>query len=415
MSSRGRRTVGDLSGRWMRAVLLVASALLFLTWSSTSQAYPWMIRHGFAKCASCHTDPMGGETLTGFGRVMSDTTLSTRWDGGKDPRKTAELFFGVEEPRALSLGGSLRYMDALYQFPKGTADGKFSHFPMQVDAYGELRPIDRLRIAGSLGVSKVPAGSPYATAAQITKYNDGNQYNAVSRSHWIGYDVTDDILVRAGRMNLPFGMRIPEHVMWARSATRTDRESAQQHGVAVSYSAGRIRGEFMGIAGNYQISPDKFRERGYSLYAEYLLGLRTALGVSSLVTHAEDDRFLQNGKPLTRQAHGLTARLVPTGDLAILAEADVLASSQTKLGYVGMLQADYEFAQGFHAMATGELLDAGKSNAAGTVSVPGAGDPKLGGWLTFGWFFFTHFDARVDLVVRKDSPVTLQSQIHYYF
>ncbi|HEX7668009.1 MAG TPA: hypothetical protein VF395_00390, partial [Polyangiaceae bacterium] len=114
MSSPGRRVAPAFSGGyWLRTVLVGLSALLFLTWSSTSQAYPWMIRHGFAKCASCHTDPMGGETLTGFGRVMSDTTLSTRWDGSKDPTKNAELFFGVEEPRALSLGGSFRFMDAL--------------------------------------------------------------------------------------------------------------------------------------------------------------------------------------------------------------------------------------------------------------------------------------------------------------
>jgi hypothetical protein len=413
MSSPGRRVAPALSGGyWPRAVLVALSALLFLTWSSTSQAYPWMIRHGFAKCASCHTDPMGGETLTGFGRVMSDTTLSTRWDGSKDPTKNAELFFGVEEPRALSLGGSVRIMDALYEFKK---DSKVRTFPMQIDAYGELRPVDRLRLGGSLGVSKVDKNSPYATAAQITRNNDGNQYNAISRSHWIGYDITDDVLIRAGRMNLPFGVRMPEHTMWARAATRTDRESAQQHGVAVSYSAGRVRGEIMGIAGNYQISPDKFRERGYSLNAEYLLGLRTAIGVSSLVTHAADDRVLQTNKPQTRQAHGVTARLVPMDDIAILAEADVLTTSQTKLGYVGMVQADYEFVQGVHAMATGEVLDAGKSNATGATSLPGAGKAQLGGWLTLGWFFFTHFDARVDLVFRQDTPTTFLSQIHYYF
>src|SRR5437773_6166335 len=122
MSSRGSR-MGPVPGPLMRAVFLVAAALFFLTWSSASQAYPWMIQHGFAKCASCHTDPMGGETLTGFGRVISDTTLSTRWDRSKDPTKNAELFFAVEEPRALSLGGSLRYMDALYTFPKGSKAG----------------------------------------------------------------------------------------------------------------------------------------------------------------------------------------------------------------------------------------------------------------------------------------------------
>lgn len=413
MSSRGRRLNGDLSGRLMRTIFLVASALLIFTFSSTSYAYPWMIRHGFAKCASCHTDPMGGETLTGFGRAISDTTLSTRWDKGTDPTSRAELFFGVEEPRDLRIGGSIRYMDALYKFPKNGVSGEFRSFPMQIDTYGQVRFLDRFRVAGSLGASKVPAGSPYATAAQITKNNEGDQYNLISRSHWIGYDVSDEILVRAGRLNLPFGMRIPEHVMWARAATRTDRESAQQHGVAVSYSGGKWRGEVMGILGNYQISPDKFRERGYSLYAEYLLNSHTALGVSSLVTHAESDRFLE--VPNTRQAHGVTARLVPVAPIAVLVEADVLLSTPAKPGYVGMVQADYEFVQGLHAILTGEVLDAGKPKDAAVATLAGAGKPEVGGWLSVGWFFFTHFDARVDLVMRQEAAPSIQSQIHYYF
>ncbi len=52
-----------------------------------------------------------------------------------------------------------------------------------------------------------------------------------------GYDFADgQITVRAGHMNLPFGIRIPEHTMWVRQATLTDRESAQQDGVAFAYN-----------------------------------------------------------------------------------------------------------------------------------------------------------------------------------
>jgi nicotinamide mononucleotide transporter PnuC len=36
----------------------------------------------------------------------------------------------------------------------------------------------------------------------------------------------------------------------------------QQHGVAVAYSGERVRGEILGIAGNYQIQPDDYRQRG---------------------------------------------------------------------------------------------------------------------------------------------------------
>jgi hypothetical protein len=418
MSSRGRRIAGEHSGRELRRrvrfLLLVASSLFFFSLSSTSHAYPWMIKHGFDKCASCHTDPMGGETLTGFGRVMSDTTLSTRW-GATEPEKKAELFFGVVEPRDVNIGGSIRYMTFLHEFPKSGAAANSTSFPMQIDTYGQVKLFGRLRLGGSLGLSKVDKLSPHARAAQITANNDGDQYNALSRTHWVGFDITDNVLLRAGRLNLPFGMRIPEHVMWVRDVTRTDRESDQQDGVALSYSGGRWRGEAMGILGNYQMTPDKFRERGYSAYLEYSLSPSVAIGGSSLITYAKADRIANNGESNTRQAHGLTARVAATPAFAILAEADYLLSTQTRPGYAAFVQGDYEFTQGFHGMLTGEIRDAGKSTVGVVEAAKGAGKAELGGWVSLGWFVYTHFDVRMDLVVREQSPVTFQSQIHYYF
>lgn len=417
MSSRGRRKAGDHSGRElrhrMRILLLVASALFVFSLSSTSHAYPWMIRHGFGKCGSCHTDPMGGETLTGFGRVMSDSTLSTRW-GATEPGKQAQLFFGVEEPRGVNIGGSFRMMTRLHKFAKGDQKSSGSTFPMQIDAYGQFRLFDRLRLGGSIGIIKSRDGAVQGRAAQITT-NDAGEFNLLSRSHWIGYDITDNILLRAGRMNLPFGIRLPEHVMWAREGTRTDRESQQQHGVALAYSGGDWRGEVMGILGNFQLGPDKYRERGYSAHVEYLVAPKLGVGISSLITHAKEDR-LTTGSSNTRQAHGVTARYSPVRPLTFLLEADYLLSTQRRPGYVGMLQADLEFAQGFHAMVTGEVLDAGKPTIApGIEPAKGAGKAKLGAWITFNWFFYTHFDARIDLLVREEEQVTLLSQLHYYF
>jgi hypothetical protein len=401
-----------VNGRFARVLFLFfASALLVVSWSGTSHAYPWMLKHGFAKCASCHTDPMGGETLTGMGRVISDTTLSTRWDGGKEPTNNAKLFYAVEEPAWLRLGGSLRMMWALYKFPYQGAEGAYRMFPMQMDTYGQLRFGD-FRIGGSIGATRAPPGSSFGKPAQITS-NEEQGWNLISRTHWLGYDISDHFLIRAGRLNLPFGVRIPEHVMWSRDATRTDREHSQQHGLALDYYEGQVRGQLMAILGNYQMSPDRFRERGYSLYAEYLFTPHVAVGLSSLLTHAAADYVLTGHPENTRQAHGLTGRVAPIKELAILAEADVLLSTATTAGYVGMLQADYEVTQGLHFIGTGEIVDRGKfpKDPPGV----GAGQAQFGGWLSAGWFFFTHFDARVDLVVRQNTPVTLQAQMHYYF
>ena len=77
--------------------------------TSSAHAYPWMIRHGFAKCGSCHVDPMGGETLTGMGRATGETLLSMPW-GQTTPSDAGKFLWGVTQPDGLYLGGSLRAM-----------------------------------------------------------------------------------------------------------------------------------------------------------------------------------------------------------------------------------------------------------------------------------------------------------------
>ena len=380
------------------------SVLILLASARVASAYPiFQFASGSDHCEACHFAPDGGGLLNDFGRSEAGDTISWRGDG-------RFLHGAWTPPAAIALGGDFRFAGAGVA---RTEESQLLAFPMQADAYGQFQ-FDRFRIGGSLGASKVHAGTVYSQAAQITKNNNDGDYNLISRSHWIGYDFSDHVLLRAGRLNLPFGVRIPEHVMWVRTATNTDREHSQEHGVALDYSEGRIRGEIMGIAGNFQISPDKFRSRGYSLYGEYLLSPHAAVGLSSLVTHAEADYTIAQSPTNTRQAHGLTGRVAPITPLVFLAEGDLLLSSVASAGYVGMLQADYEMIQGLHLMGTGEIQDTGKPNGTST-SAPGSGEPQFGGWLTVNWFFFTHFDVRVDLVVRQNNATALQSQFHFYF
>jgi hypothetical protein len=146
----------------------------------------------------------------------------------------------------------------------------------------------------------------------------------------------------------------------------------------------------MGIAGNYQESPDAFRERGYCGYVEYSPVNRWAFGVSSLVTHAADDAYLRVAT--TRQAHGVILRGSPFEMLAILGEADLTVLSpsgeSTWTGVATMLQADLEPWQGLHFIGTGETWATGQ---------PGTGT-AWSGWAGVNWFFVKHFDGRFDYV-----------------
>ena len=61
--------------KWL---LPLAVLCVCLSGAVDAHAYAWMIRHGYAKCSTCHTDPSGGETLTHMGRVQGQLLMGSK-------------------------------------------------------------------------------------------------------------------------------------------------------------------------------------------------------------------------------------------------------------------------------------------------------------------------------------------------
>ncbi len=401
----------ERKSRGLSLVLPLAAFLFVLGFSQNAHAYAWMLQHGYTACSTCHADPSGGELLTPYGRVTSDLILRMHYGAPAkdDPPPSPGVFWGAwEPPEPLLVSGSYRN---LYVIRPNQPGHEVAFVPvMQADLYGQLR-LGKFRLGGSLGLSKVTAGSANARAAQVTA-GQGNELNLIARNYYAGYEFSSEFLLRAGRLNLPFGVRIPEHTAWVREATRTDRESDQQHGLALAYVGEHMRAEFMGIGGNFQLGPDQFRERGYSAYVEGIANSHLAAGISSKVTFAEVDRLTYEANTL-RQAHGLTLRAAPFDNLSLLAEVDALFRTNADAGYVGFAQVNYEAIQGLHVLVTGEILDQGLAQSA-LVTSTGYGEPNLGGWLSLDWFFFKQLEFRTDLITRTTDKFTLIGQLHFY-
>ncbi len=359
-----------------------------------------MIRHDYTGCATCHVDPSGGGVLTEYGAAQGDILLRTHYGsaGSGDTSNSAGFLWGAVHPPAWFLpSGSVRTL----AIETKTGNGKYLRdlVLMQADLRAAIVS-GGFRAYASLGFVNVD--DPAASVSG----------GFVSREHWLGwaFGKDDAFLVRAGRINVPFGIRQIEHTLLVRASTRTDLNDTQQHGVALSYNADQLRGEVLAIAGNYQVAPDAFRERGYAGYAEYAPLSSAAFGVSSLVTHAARDLYLL--LPNTRQAHGVFTRLAPVSPLALLFEADLVAQSAlSATGYATMLQADVEPIQGVHLIASGENMHSGATGS-GT---------SWGGWLGAGWFFAPHADARFDFVHQSlafgtvNVPLTtFMMQFHVY-
>ena len=371
----------------LRLGLTTGALLLSNLLASRAHAYPWLIKNGHNGCVQCHMDPSGAGLLTVYGREQGDEELPMQYGGtpGAEAPKAGLLWGRVETPEWLLLGAGLRaaFLDTGVSGAPAGAPGSpapgwaASVILMQADVRGGLR-LGHLRASVSLG--GVSDGSLASVAG-----------NFISREHWIGWALDGDtFLLRAGRMNLPFGIRSIEHTLWVRQETHTDINDTQEHGVAFAYSGRAVRGELMGILGNYQISPDSNRQRGYSATLEGVPLSGLAVGASSMVTHVAHDLRLRVEN--LHQAHGLFVRASPISRLVLFAEGDVVLDAPKGIastkGIASMLQGDLEPLQGLHFILTGETWSPG-------------GKSSYGGWAAVDWFCSRQVDVRLDFMWRS--------------
>jgi hypothetical protein len=373
-----------------------------------ANAFPWMVKHGYGSCAACHVDPSGAGQLSQYGRAQAQNILRFRITKPKEEEevpKSANFLWFLEMPEFLNLSGNIR-SGALIRPSSMTAP--VVPLIMAADLYATIG-VDRFVFHGSggFGIRNYFAPVIVAPVCNLSTSTTGQcGASFVSREHWVGAKFADDaVMVRAGRIFLPFGLRNNEHTMMVRSLTQTDVNAGSQLGVAVSYNSETLRGEIMGIAGNFAVGPDAYRERGYSAYAEYAFNPKAYLGISSLITYAQ--LGVSNLQPTTRHAHGLFARFAPTDTFAILAEANFLAwqspDALDKIGFASMLQGDFELFQGLHLVGTFEAGHTGNKEQG----------PSIGGWLSVAWYALPHLEIRIDNVIKKNSAPGIDAPFGY--
>jgi hypothetical protein len=378
-------------------------------------AYPWMIRHSYTGCATCHGDPSGGGVLTAYGR-QQDVLLATQpyQQKQQEPGPVADFGFGMV-PLPYWLLSTVTYRGAILNTQAtvpGPAGASVSVsdtrlLTMLLDARAQVN-VGIFRAGASLGYGN----SALAFPAAVTR--DPNNF-LLSREHWLGVSLANDsVLLRAGRMDLPFGLRNVEHTTFVRTFTQTDINADQEHGVSAYFGNDSVRTEVMLIAGNFQLLPASQRQQGYSGYVEIPVAAKTTVGLSSLMTRADSSPSTPG--PAVRQAHGLFARWSPGTWVVLMAEADLfsqkaLGGAPAQTGAAGLLQSDFEVIQGLHLTPALEALRNPESPLGISTS----------GWLTIDWFFLPHCDLRLDVVYQLtpgifglQQALTSLLQLHTY-
>ena len=381
--------------RILRA-LGAALVVLFLFAPRNAAAYPWMIRHDYNVCSVCHTDPSGGNLLTAYGRSLSQTLLSSELLAARDeePGKFKDFAFGVVPmPETLQVGAFLRTGYIANYRDGNLVDDRMLRMRSDLEAHAQFGSI---RVNGQIGV--LPgASASLGREAQVNRAT-GDELAVVARTYWAGYEFGDgDALLRAGRLYIPFGLRNVEHNSWARSATKTDINQHQQHGLSYYWSNGVYRAEAMAVFGNFQLRPDEFRERGFAAYIERRISGKEAVAVQAQALRSGSDGLTLSGAALVRQAYGATYRIAPHERIALMVEANLLVNAfevgGTKIGHVAFAQADYEVVSGVHVMATVEELRHALAHQ----------DQRYGAWLSGAFFPVPHTELRVDGIYRTNG------------
>ncbi len=404
------------------AALPILGLLLGLS-PASAVAYPWMIRHDYTGCGACHTDPSGAGLLTEYGRAQNVLLMqmNTPWtpvpQTGEVPKYAGFAFGVLPMPDWLLAQVTFRGAEFWLTATRpgqggqpGTTASQQLFLMMLLDARAEIK-FGIFRAGGSLGWGN----TPYTLPASVISNPDATS-ELLSRDYWVGLQFDDSLLVRLGRINLPFGLRNVEHTAWVRNNTQTDINYSQQSGLSLAFENEHLRTEVLVILGNLNVSPDAYRQRGFSGLLEVPVAPRATVGVSALVTRAElsvvpspplpDGQPGLRGLPGLRQVYGLFSRWAPIEPIVFLLEGDVFLNTNLGSGVVQTnaatwLQMDWEPIQGIHLAPAVETLN--------TYGVRGTG---IGTWLTLDWFCLPHTDIRLDGVYRfEPSAVGAASNV----
>lgn len=188
----------------MRLLLVLALAA-----GSAAHAEPYLAVRTGAKCMACHVNPTGGGKRNAFGALYGQTELPAQRLDLRSGRIAADGSGGAPWTGAinehLALGGDLRSGLEGRNAPSGSTDS--SAFTTRAQLYVEVQPIvDRLTLYLDERVAPGTATSREA-------------YGML----WFGERAA---YVKAGRLFIPFGLRIEDDTAFIRQVSGTTFNSS---------------------------------------------------------------------------------------------------------------------------------------------------------------------------------------------
>ncbi len=255
----------------MKNFLIFVLGVLFGV--ATVQAYPEFIAKGYTTCASCHYSPTGGGLPNSYGHAATEATFP-------DTFKSKFIENLRETLKKNDVTGYDKKRESQFQWDVGLdARLLFIDTPQVQNGNSELAVIPMLIEVG--GVLAYGPWLFYGTLTPRRASSDRTPDTAFSREHWIDYRWDDHSHLRAGRMVLPFGLRVPDHTAYTREDLGFNKWD-QSYALEYDYISDHWTFSSAGFFGDFILDPPEVQQRGGVVTATYNVVSRASLGASFL-------------------------------------------------------------------------------------------------------------------------------------
>ena len=280
-----------LIDRVSRFMLIQAALVAFVIFVSgffgnQANAYPSFIGYGYTTCVTCHYNSTGNGPLTDYGRgIFSQEIAARTWIpkslSDEDLAGLSNFIPGMTKPswfrpdakyRGLWLDQGIRQKGEKVRF-----------IPMERDLGATFLMGKSQRTIFTVTYGLLDVNQDY--------YGYGQKQDWISREHYFRTYVSKKLLVAAGLMDKPFGIKHEDHEAINRKGIGNGQED-QSHGILFHYFEQDWDVALDIFSGNLLREPNQ-RAPGASVIGEYLAGEENRLGMSALTSSSNQrDRNL---------------------------------------------------------------------------------------------------------------------------
>lgn len=318
----------------LTGVLLAAA---FLHAPKNATAFPFMIKHGYTQCRTCHHSPTGGGVLTAYGRELSREVLSLF---GKDSLSDSSFAYGLLKlPEALDAIAEVKALalSKIERNPSQSVQDTVTNriIPMQAD----------LELAFRLGDFTFAGTGGYQDPSIVTQWTD----HLISRRFFVTWAPTElgqKWSFRIGKFFPQIGVNTPEHAISTRRDLGWD-EGQETYNFEVFYFGDLFQLHVIPTLGRLNAQSERGGSIGPTLvFDTLLLGLNYYFGlVPAEKTNVEQTRHLFSLAALW----GLNSRWHISSELDLqLSRQGNPSPTPTKTGVTSFTKLDFEPTQGLH-------------------------------------------------------------------